>query len=836
MRELLKSLWLVAMLCIGTATAVAAPFQLRGKVVNAKDNTPLAYVTATMQPVGSESMPKGAVSDETGRFTITGLAEGTYTLTVSYVGYKSVEREITLKGDTNAGEIKLAEDAQALEAVEVVGQKSQMRFELDKKVFNVDQNIASTGGSASDILTNIPSVEVDNEGQVSLRGNQSVTVWINGKASGLSSENRGDILRQLPAESIEKVEVITNPSARYSPEGTAGIINIVLKRDRRAGYYGGLQLGADLNGGYNMSGNINYSGSKLEAYANVGYRHHAMRHGGFTDRTHLSDTGEELSQLFQSSNGRSTGGGFMGRAGLTWHATKSDQFSLSFFGLKGGFDQRTPMIYNAFAGGQHLYDRTRRQRGDSDMRMMNFELGYRHDFSEKSNLDFTLSHNIWKMDSDNIYDDVTRYDDASAENVMLFQHQVNNMDNRSWDAQLDYTVSWSELHRLEAGYKGTFRSDRNPSEMYDGTTAEDAVFDAAQYNRFLYDQNVHALYITYGGKWKNLSYQAGLRGEYTQIESDTYGWDAAAEAESAGQSFRKDYFRLFPSAYLSYALGKGNELQLNYSHRIQRPWGGQLNNFRNMADATNISFGNPDLDPEYTNSFELNYIKNWERQTLSASLYYRTTKDVMQRINYMTAENIMYQTYENVTHRRQSGLELVSRNAIGKFLNLTSTVNLYYNKLDGFEFMPEGAVSPVIDGGDERFSWNARIIANVMLPAGFSLQLTGSYNSREVIAQGTRNATYALDAGVRKSFLKNKLSVSISARDLLDSRRWAMRTLGAGFRQTSENWWGGRYFGATLTWNFGNMRSSRAAQMRQMQQMQQSEMQMGTMMGGGMGM
>ncbi len=836
MKQLIKSMMLSLVVCIQTAALAAEPQQLRGKVVDAATGEPLAYVTASVQQIGSDTPPKGAVSDETGRFTITGLAEGRYAFTLSYVGYKSYEREVEIPRDENVGQIKLEEDSQAVEAVEVVGQKSQMRFELDKKVFNVDQNIAATGGSASDVLTNIPSVEVDNEGQVSLRGNQSVTVWINGKASGLSSENRGDILRQLPAETIEKVEVITNPSARYSPEGTAGIINIVLKRDRRAGYFGSLQAGADLNGGYNASGNINYSSSKLEAYANLGYRYHAMRNGNETDRTMLSDTGEEFSKLIQSRNGRSTGGGFMGRAGLTWHATTKDQLSFSFFGMKGGFDSRNPTTYNFIEGGKTVYERTRREMGDSNMDILNFEVGYRHEFSEKSNLDFTISHNTFKMDGDNIYDDITRYPDASARDSLLFQHQIGQNKSRSWEAQLDYVVSWSDRHRLEAGYKGSFDCHESPSQMYIGTTEADAVFDASQYNRFLYNQDVHALYVTYGGKWNKLSYQAGLRGEYTSVDSRSMSWDTATAGESRGKRFEKEYFQLFPSAYLSYDLGKGNELQANYSRRIQRPWSNQLNSFRNVSDATNVSFGNPDLDPEYTDSFELNYIKNWERQTFSASLYWRATKDVIQRINYMTDANVMYTTYENVTHRRQGGMELVSRNSIGKFLNLTSTVNLYYNKMDGFEFMPAGAVEPVIGNGDERFSWNARVIANFLLPAGFSLQLTGSYNSREVIAQGTRDATYALDAGIRKSLLKNKLSISISARDLLDSRRWTMETIGAGFRQRSENWWGGRYFGMTLTWNFGNMRSSGKAQMQQMQQMQQSEMQMGSMMGGGMGM
>lgn len=813
----MKRIVLLVLLLGMNIAAWAVSGVVQGKIVDAKSKEALEFVTVSVRRQGTDALLKGTITDEEGGFVLEGLAEGSYVLTVSYVGYKDLNRDVEITSSSshvNLSRLLLDEDSQLLGEVEVVGQKSQMRFELDKRVFNVDQNIASTGGSASDVLTNIPSVEVDNEGQVSLRGSSSVTVWINDKASGLTSDNRGDILQQLPAENIERIEVITNPSARYSPEGTAGIINIVLKRDRRAGYFGGVQAGADLNGGYNVSGNVNYSSGTLEAYANLGYRRRLFQNGGYTNRSYLAEDGSETSSLNQESDGEMDGKMTFTRAGATWHVTEKDHLSVSGMGMFGGHDRENAIDYLSSEHGSAIYNRQRNQSEDGDMTMFNVELGYKHDFSEESNLDFTLSHNQWRMNGNNVYDDVTRYT-ADGEETTLYQAQDNRMRNKTWEMQLDYVNKWGESHRLEAGYKGSFRRDNSPVRTYSGDSASDAVFDANLYNRFIYDQDIHALYLTYGGRWGQLSYQAGLRGEYTRTQSQPRSWNISEDNELAGDLYKDDYFKLFPSLFVSYALPAGNEVQLNYTRRISRPWGGQLNSFRNITDAANISFGNPELTPEYSNAFELNYIKNWEEHMFSFSGYYRTTDEVIQRISYRGNDNVMYSTYENVAQSQSAGMELVAKNKLFRFLDLTSTVNLFYYKLDGFSFRPNGSESAVTGENDENFSWNARVIANMALPAAVSLQLTGNYNARQVVAQGYRRANYSLDAGLRRSFFDRKLSVSVNARDILASRKWKTVTSGTGFRQSSENWWGGRYVGFTLTYNFGNMSRNNGKGQRQ---------------------
>ena len=780
--------------------------KIKGIVMDGELGGPLEFVTVQVKAKGSDKIVQGSVTGSDGNYTIGGLKKGEYVVTFSYIGYEEVSKNISISSDNqilSLGELTLAEDTNQLGEVEVVAKRPQMRFEIDRKVFDATQDIAAEGGSASDLLSNIPSVEVDNEGSVSLRGNSSVTIWINGKASGLTADNQADILDMMPAGDIKQVEVITNPSARYSPEGTAGIINIILKDDRKPGYYGSVKVGADTDGGYQASGNINYSSSKVDAYANLNYRNREFKGGGITSRLNTTDN----SFLDQTNDSKRQHNNWFGRFGATWHITKSDDLAFNVTGMTGGGDNSENIHYNSIDSQKNtIYTSDRITNGDSDMKMYNLELNYVHKFSENSNIDLMVSNNQWRRDGMNIFRQSTVYTDPSQTANPLYQTQENDIKDKTWEVRADYTNKISDMARIEAGYKGTFQRNASPVDTYTGTTAEDIRQDESLYNRFLYNQDVHALYMTYGGKWNKLSYQAGLRGEYWRVDTRSLDFDQEFN-DKASETFEKDYFKLFPSAFISYALPKNNELQVNYTRRLRRPWGGQLNSFRNISDASNISFGNPELTPEYSHSFELNYIKSWESgHTLSLSGYYRSTDDVIQRIRFLNMEdNVMYTTSENVAKSQASGLEIVGKDKLFKILDLTTTVNLYYSKLDGFSYLPQGAETPVIGDTDESFAWNVRMIANFSLPWGVSLQGTGNYNSKQLMAQGHREPNYSVDLGLRKSFLSDKLTLSINARDLLDSRKFRTVTAGDGFWQDSENWRGGRRVGFTLTYNFGNM-------------------------------
>lgn len=809
MRRFLIGVLSVFLACSGYALPDASGL-VKGKVIDSKSKEALEFVNVSIKKKGSDQIVKGATTDLDGNFIIGNLAPGTYVVNVSYIGYTPYEKEFTINPNQKSVSLRmipLAEDSQMLGEVQVVGQKPQMRFDIDKKVFNVDQNIASSGGSASDVLSNIPSVDVDNEGEVSLRGNSSVTIWINGKASGLSADNRAEILEQMPAESIENIEVITNPSAKYSPEGTAGIINIVLKEDRKAGYYGSAQAGADTDGGYNASANINYSSGKVEAYANLGYRERRMKGGGYTDRLNIGET--DTTFLNQTSSSKNNGGNVFARMGVTWNVTSKNHLSLGGFGMFGSRSGKNGIDYLSNTPGSFLSSR-RTSDSDNDMNGGNIELGYKHDFSKKSNLDLTASWNSWGMDNHTVYDQFSEYGEGVE--TTSYQRQLNNIRNHNWEFQADYVNSFDDRNKLEAGYKGTLSRQNSPVETYSGPTESTAEAEQSLFNRFLYNQDIHALYATYSTKFGPLGLQAGLRGEYSKVDTKSLAY---GQTESDVSPYKHDYFSLFPSVFLSYALPKDNEIQLNYTRRISRPWGGQLNSFMNITDSTNISFGNPRLSPQYSNAFELNYIKNWGEHLLSLSGYYRNTNDVIQRIRFLEGD-IMKSTYENVAKSQSAGVEIVGKDKLFRILDLTTTVNLFYSKLDGFTYQPSGAVEPVVGKAEENFSWNARMIANLMLPYSISLQVTGNYNAKQVVAQGYRKPNYSLDAGLRKSFLDKKLSLSINARDLLDSRKRHTITSGAGFEQDDMNWRGGRRFGFTLTYSFGNMRAKKSKPERQM--------------------
>lgn len=432
---------------------------VKGKVTDGKTGEAMEFVNVGVRKVDSPTPLTGTITDQMGMFHIANLEPGSYVLVVSFIGYNTLEKNFTItpqKKDVNFAALSLKNDSQMLEEVKITGQRSQMKFEIDKKVFNVDQNISSTGGSASDVLSNIPSVEVDNDGEVSLRGSSSVTIWINGKASGLSADNRAQILEQLPAESIEKIEVLTNPSAKYSPEGTSGIINIVLKQDRKAGYYGSLQAGVDTRGGWNASGNINFNTGKWDAYASLGYRRRMFEGGGVSKRNNLNEAGEAVSYLNQHSKNDGHGGPLFARAGLTYHLTKKDHFNWGAFGMFGGRYQKNRIFYESSVPGSFI-NSTRISTSDNDMTGGNIELGYKHDFSEKSNLDLSVSWNKWNMDGASVYNQYSLFTDGAE--FYSYQRQKNDVRSHSWEVQGDYLNEFSKNSKIEAGYKGTF-SDR----------------------------------------------------------------------------------------------------------------------------------------------------------------------------------------------------------------------------------------------------------------------------------------------------------------------------------------------------------------------------------------
>ncbi|NDV47069.1 TonB-dependent receptor [Paludibacter sp. 221] len=796
-----------------------ASYNLSGKVVDSQTSQPIDFANIALYKQGSETPWAGVVTDENGVFEITAIESGKYTMRISFVGYNAYSRNFTVSDkDLNFSIIRLTEDSNVLTEVEVVGQGSQMRFEIDRKVFSVDQNIASAGGSATEVLENIPSVEVDQEGNISLRNNESVEVWINGKPSGLTAENRAQILQQMPAESIESIEVITNPSAKFNPEGTAGIINLVLKKDRKAGYYGSVSVGAIYPDGGRLGGNvganINYSSSKIDAYANIGYRNMTRNGGSVSNLWNFNANDTTL--LNQNNNNSSLHNGLFFRAGVDYHINDKNTIGLSGFGMNGGGSSNALLNYTQknVTTDAILREYNRRNTEDSERNSFNINLDYKHEFNKKgTELLASLSYSRFSRTNESNYlqTDVFPVERESE----ISQNSDGNDSNLQF--KVDYTNKISETGRFEAGWQSNVSNRYSYTDGFDVTKGTDL---SGYYNVFDYKEQIHAAYVTYGERFfKKLSVQLGLRGEYMYRNIDSKDYIGSEMPD-----YQKSYFELFPSAYLGYSITDRDEVQLNYTRRVNRPRGWQINPFKDYSDSTNVSFGNVALSPEFSSAFELNYLKSWDNHSFSASAYYRFTDDVVQRISYRTEEN-MESTFMNISQSKSAGLELVAKNRLFRILNLTSSVNLYYSKIDSATYInPYNNITESIRE-QEGFSWNARVMANFMFSPTFTGQVSANYSSPRVIAQGTQEANYAIDLGLRKSFFNRNLNVSLNVRDLLDSRRRKSQTSGAGFEKYSESYWHGRSFGVTLTYNFGNMQPNRNAK-RNNNQSTESDMDM----------
>lgn len=796
------------LLCLCAYTGWAQGI-VKGKILDRQKSEPLGFVNIKVTEQGSDKFVGGGITDAGGNFNVSGLKDGKYTLSLTFMGYKDVTRQFEITPAKREVQFKLlymAEDAKQLNEVTVTGQRATMKLEVDRKSFDVGQLISNAGQSASDVLDNVPSIEVDNDGNVSLRGNSSVEVWINGKASGLTSDNRAQILQQLPAESIERIEVIDNPSAKFSAEGSAGIINIVLKKDRKAGYYGSVQAGGDTRGGANTSFNVNYNSRLIDSYINLGYRHRANT--GHMESQQTSDT---YNQTYDSDS-KQRGNNFFTRAGVTLHATTKDDFSLSGMLMHGGGNSHsyTPYIYTAVANGLNNYQLDRINRSRTGMDMRYGEFNYRHSFNDKHFIDFTADLSSWKMNGDNWYQDstvVVGIDDVTYS----YQYRPQYINNHRKELKLEYENQVTKNFKIEAGYNGNFSRENTPQESYmdntsfDGTNAsEDKLF----FNRFIYKQDLHAFYTTLSYKFGALSLMGGLRGEYWRVNTESYTWEQEHDASLREQPFKKDYFQLFPSVFMSWQMTETQQLQLNYTRRLRRPWGGQLNSFRDTRDATTVSFGNPYLTPEFSNSFSLNYLKQWNDHSLLVSAYYRPTTDVIQRISYKNQEDgLFYQTSMNVAKSVSTGLEMTVKNKLWRILDLTTSANAYYYRLNGFSYDIDGQT--VTGNSDHNFTWNARMTTSLMLPYDISIQSTGRYTARQVITQGYRKANYSIDFGARKNFFNKLFTLSVNCRDLLDSRRFETFTSGPNFTRHQINRRGGRRVSMTLTWNFGNMKQKK---------------------------
>ena len=819
--------YISALLALSLSTFAA---QVTGKVIDYGTKQPIDFANVSVLKSIDGLPVTGTVTDSEGNFSIE-LADGKYILVVSFMGYTEQKKELTVADKpVNMGRIALREDALVLQDVEVVGQGSSMRFELDKKVFTVDQNIASAGASVTDILENIPSVDVDQEGNISLRNSEDVEIWINGKPAGLNSENRGQVLQQMPAGTIEKIELITNPSAKFSPEGTSGIINLVMKKDRAAGYYGSVQAGINYAlaapwttpPGANVGFNINFNAGPVDGYFNVGYRYHTSNGGSVTDRYNLDGSGSEKldstliqSHLMQDGQQSHKGGGMFARGGLNFHVAQGHTIGISGFGMVSD-----PKAFKMSNDNYRTYLLTT-PTGDTTRHYMRDQHGTGYHPGGNATLDYTFELDNHKLYVSGTYNHfgfnmLTDYSQIESADT-TYQDQTSKNTDQGIEIKADYEWKPTPQSRLEAGYDYTRSWGHSYADAHnnnaDGSHIEELYPYYTDYHSL--KQN-HAFYMTYGNRfWNRLSIQVGLRGEYYIRHLESTYKDAEGHERDAyeGMENKKDtsYFQIFPSAYISYDFGNGHELQLNYTRRVNRPWGHQINPRMDFSDSTNISYGNVDLLPAYSNNLELNYLKTWERHTLSAGVFWKYREGAVQNVKYMDGD-VMKNTYLNVSTRQELGAELVAKNRLfGELLQLTTSANFYWNNISAVDQVMYhlGDTIPVHLEGQNIFAGSVRVNAQFLFTKNFSGQITAAYRSPRVVAQGTTSHSYSIDIGLRHTFLNKQLALALNVRDLLDSRARRNTTWGDGFWQFSENRWHSRSISLTITYNFGNQQPRR---------------------------
>lgn len=794
----------VLILLIAITMPIWALQTIRGKIIDSKDQAPLDFVNVSLIPEKKDKPAAGVISDGQGKFELPNVPKGKYTLKVSFVGYNTLEIPLFVNEEAlEMGMIKLSENSQALNEVEVVGQGSQMRFDIDKKVFTVDQNIAASGGSATEVLQNIPSVDVDNEGNIALRNSSNVEVWINGKPSGLTSENRAQILQQMPAESIENIEIMTNPSAKFSPEGTSGIINLVLKKNRKAGYFGSVSLGttqaSGAKPGTTAGFNFNYSSNKLDAYLNVGYRAMNFQGGGFNDRYSLAGT-DTLSLLHSNQLMKRSFSGLFTRAGLDYHMSENHTLSASLMAMDGSRTGGSQINYllTDIQTNNILRNYMRSTESPGYRKHLDIDLTYKWDMDKLgSNLIATVGFARHGFGGSNEY---YQYDSLSQETSRI--RQKGQGYSPEIEYKIDYTKKFSENQKLEAGLQGSTDSRYSPGSAVNSLTNAELF---SYYNDFKYHEQIHAAYLTYGSKIDRFTLQAGLRTEYFWRQSDNSYKDVSGVIQTDVYPEQAEW-QFFPSLFLGYDLLNHNEIQLNVTRRVNRPRGRQINPFRDYSDSANISYGNLGLNPEYTTAFELNYLKTWDNHSLSASLYHRATEDVIQDVRYLHA-GTMETTFMNVTNSTNSGLEFVAKNRLFRIMNLTSSLNFYYGSMDSARYTnPYNSSISTLIPAQNTLTWSGRVMANMLLGKNTSAQITADYSSPRLIAQGRETASYAIDLGLRQNFLQKQLSLNLMVRDVLNSRSRRTVTWGDGFYQVSDFSFHGRMIGLTASWNFGNMK------------------------------
>lgn len=766
--------------------------KLVGQITDGATSQGLEFATVSVFSKRDSSLVGGGMTATDGTFSVD-VKPGPMYAVIEFISYESITKDVEIDRDAirsgnrqiDLGTVQLFLNSTQLDEVEIRAEKSETQFSLDKRVFNVGKDLANRGGSAEEVLDNVPSVTVDIEGNVSLRGSQGVRILIDGRPSGLAGVGNTNGLRNIPANMIEKVEVITNPSARYEASGMAGIINIVMKKDTGHGFNGSFDATLGIPEQQGLGANLNYRKDKLNWFANYSIRNRTGPGGGFT---YTERTVGDLVEILDSNRDQNRGGlSNSFRFGADYFLDDKTQITAALSYRISDENNLSTITYDSLNRSitsitpEFLSSTIRTDNETENESNLQYSLNYRKEFSSRNHVfNATLQYRDEIETESSIFDEV--YTPVGEQGVSsLYQESNNDELEKVWLAQFDFSKPLGKDHKYEIGFRTSLRDlendyivqDRNADGSLSVLELNGQLFD----DKFIYDENIHALYAIYGNKHGKFSYQGGMRTEYSDVLTI-----------ADGISNPRTYLDFFPSAHLNYELAEGNAMQISYSRRIDRPRSFYLNPFFTLSDRINLFGGNPNLDPEYTDSYEIGNIKYWDKFTLSTSLFYRHTEDNIQRIQSLNLDGTTTRKPQNIGTADDYGLDMNISYSGLEWLRLDGNGNFFKATSNGFF---EGEEFDL-----DNFTWFGRMTARITV-FDSDIQLRGNYRGGRQSIQGSSQGAGSIDIGWSKDFLNDRLTLTLSVRDLLNSRKRRGITEFENFYQESEFQWRAR--SSTLT-------------------------------------
>ena len=799
----MKRLLLTLLLVIITCTVFAqrpnnyqniTKIKISGNITDSETAEPLEYATISLVNERFPNRIQGGITDENGNFDIE-IFPGKYNITLEYIGFQKVTLENRIIRETTLlGDFKLNINSESLNEVELIGERTEVEIRLDKRIYNVGKDITVRGGSVTDVMDNIPAVSVDVEGNISLRGNDNVRILINGKPSGLVGLSGSAALRQLPAESIEKVEVVTSPSARYEASGTAGIINIILKKDELIGFNATFIANAGIPEYLGGTATLNWRTKRLNIFSTTTYRDQKSLGGGVFNSEYFNG---DLPSSFanETRDYDRIRKNYFVNLGAEYYINDKTSLTISgFIRDSNNTSDANTEIDDLNANGDVLSSVDRLQEEAEEDNSSQFTANFTKKFNDDGH-ELVAEIQLQKSTEDEFAD--ISNSDSPSETAGTLESQKRNL------FQLDYVWPIDKNTQFEFGYRGDFSSQENDYEIAIKENGR-FIIDSNLSNVLLFEQNINALYTQFGAKINKFSYLLGLRMENTNIVIDQ---------KTTNDFKEKKYTNFFPTLNLSYEFSEEENITLGFSRRIRRPRSWSLNPFPSRSSVTFFRQGNPDLDPSYSSTFDFGYLKRWEKLTLNGSAYYQKATQVITRITEATGEvvRVSEDPIIEIPSLRATSINLAENNRLGTEFTLTFTPSRKFRLSGNFNIFNSETIgtynNQVFDA--EIVSWFARINSNVTLPKGWTAQLRGFYRGPNATAQSKSKGFFVLSGAINKDVLNKKGTLSFNASDLLNSRFYRNTTTTKLFTNYSEFQWRRPSYVMTFTYKINERKNQR---------------------------